>query len=271
MLVDALLLITLAILIGYFALELLRPRGGEDAEAPKRATASRSVEGHWRTAAAGLVVLVVLLLFELPLFITVATALLLTMAAHIFLASRRARQTIAFEVALATALDLMVASLRSGAAILDSIESAAVESVGPTGVMLRDLRDRLRLGEALVPVLDDVVEQYPLEGVRMFAFTLGAHLDSGGSAATSLAEVARAIRDRVDVVRRGNSQSAETQASVVGILGITYGLALMMWRQYPDRVDSFAGSDLGSAFIGLSIVLQAVGLAWIWSITRIEV
>ena len=105
----------------------------------------------------------------------------------------------------------------------------------------------------------------------MFAFTLGAHLDSGGSAATSLAEIARAIRDRIDVIRRSNSQSAETQASVVGILAITYGLALLMWNNYPDRVDKFISSEIGSGFIALTIFLQGLGLFWISRMTKIEV
>ena len=83
--------------------------------------------------------------------------------------------------------------------------------------------------------------------------------------------IARAIRDRIDVVRRASSQSVETQASVVGILAITYGLALLMWNQYPERVEKFAVSEIGRFFIGFSIGLQAIGLLWISRMTRVEV
>ena len=58
---------------------------------------------------------------------------------------------------------------------------------------------------------------------------------------------------------------------VVAVLVITYGLAAMMWNNYPDRFLTFATSELGSMFIGLSIFLQAVGLFWISRISRIEV
>ena len=91
------------------------------------------------------------------------------------------------------------------------------------------------------------------------------------SLATTLSNVGRTIRDRVDVKRRVRSQAVETQVSVVAVLVITYGLAAMMWNNYPDRFLTFATSELGSMFIGLSIFLQAVGLFWISRISRIEV
>ena len=182
-----------------------------------------------------------------------------------------ARRDLAFDLALAAALDLAVASLRSGAALVESLTTAASEARGQVGEMLEELCDRVRLGEPPTTVLDHLSDRYPQEGARLFAFTLASHFDTGGSAATSLAEVSRAIRDRVDVIRRASSQAIETQASVVGILAITYGLAFMMWKQYPDRVEGFATHDLGQAFIGLSIVLQAVGLAWIARMTRVRV
>ncbi|MEL6432147.1 MAG: hypothetical protein AAFR54_23495, partial [Planctomycetota bacterium] len=101
--------------------------------------------------------------------------------------------------------------------------------------------------------------------------TLASHFDSGGSAASSLAQVAKTLRERVDVLRRASSQAVETQASVVGILGITYGLAFLMWSQYPERVEDFVGSSIGLSFVVASVVLQAIGLAWISSMVRVEV
>ena len=111
----------------------------------------------------------------------------------------------------------------------------------------------------------------PVEGFRLFTFTLGAHWRGGGSLASTLSGVGRSIRDRVDVKRRIQSQAVETQASVVGILGVTYGLAYLMYSSYPDRFTTFSTSSIGSMFIVLSIVLQGVGLLWISRLTRIEV
>lgn len=276
---DILIALALVVLVGALVLVLL-PREvpgdglaeeGADSEAVHQAAARAGLSPGWLALGVALATAVTLLLMDLPLTIAGAVALLFGIASHVALGSRAARRDLAFDLALAGALDLVVASLRSGAALVESLATASAEARGDAGEMLSELCDRVRLGERPSVVLESLSEQYPQEGARLFAFTLASHFDSGGSAATSLAEVARAIRDRVDVVRRASSQSVETQASVIGILAITYGLALMMWKQYPERVEGFTGNDLGRSFIGASILLQAVGLAWIARLTRVDV
>ena len=273
---DVLLVLTLAALVAVFLLALW-PRqedgsdegevAGEGARLPRRPGPGLS----WVPMALALVVATALLLMDLPLVIVGVIALFAGIAGHVALSALAMRRETGFELALASALDLVVASLRSGAALVESLGTAASESRNEVGKMMNELCDRVRLGEAAAVVLEDLVERYPQEGARLFAFTLSAHFDSGGSAATSLSEVSRAIRDRIDVVRRATSQTVETQASVVGILAITYGLALLMWNQYPERVEGFASNVLGRSAIAFSILLQALGLAWISRMTKVEV
>ncbi|MEM8709827.1 MAG: type II secretion system F family protein [Planctomycetota bacterium] len=269
---DGLIAVAFAVVLVAFVVVLSRPVEGDTAlSAEEQRVRPSGSGGGWIAVAAAILIATVTLALAGPVGLAIALALLFGVAVHVGVQTLRARREVAFELALASSLDLTVASLRSGAALADSLESAAFESQGKVREMLTGIFDRLRLGEPSTSVLDDTSEEYPYEGVRLFTLTLGAHLDSGGSAATSMGEIARAIRDRVDVIRRTTSQSAETQASVVGILAITYGLAYLMWNQYPDRVETFAASDLGLALICLSIILQAAGIGWIWSMVRVKV
>lgn len=273
---DVLLALTLVVLAAVFIVGVLPERedaveGEEYAVEEARAPRRKGPSFPWLPLAVALFVATLLLVFDLPPVIVAAISLFAGIACHVAQTALAARRETTFELALASALDLVVASLRAGAALVESLGTAAAESRNDVGQMLGELCDRVRLGEAATSVLDDLTERYPQEGARLFAFTLAAHFDSGGSAATSLNEVSRAIRDRIDVVRRATSQTVETQASVIGILGITYGLALLMWNQYPDRVESFVNLPLGRAFIGFSIFLQAMGLAWISRMTKVEV
>lgn len=184
------------------------------------------------------------------------------------LATRRMSR---FEAQLAESIDLMVSTLRAGGGLTDALDGAAREIGRPLRDYLQELLDRIRLGERPEEVLTSLERRVPLESFRLFTLTLAAHWQGGGSLATTLSNVGRTIRDRVDVKRRVRSQAVETQVSVVAVLVITYGLAAMMWNNYPDRFLTFATSELGSMFIGLSIFLQAVGLFWISRISRIEV
>ena len=136
---------------------------------------------------------------------------------------------------------------------------------------MHELIERIRLGERPESVLTSLEERVPLESLRLFTFTLGAHWQGGGSLATTLSNVGRTIRDRFEVARRVRGQAVETEVSVVGVMVVTYSLALLMWNNYPDRVELFATSELGSMFIGFTIVMQGFGIFWISRVTRIEV
>lgn len=272
---DALIALALLALLAGFVMVLRAPQeddGSPDVAArPPRAPAGGLGGRSWIAVAFAAAVALGLLLIDLPPMIVAAVALLAWIIAAVALRAWAARRDTAFELALAAALDLVVASLRAGAALVESLSTAADEARGEVGEMLTELCERVRLGEPAPEVLDEIVIEHPQEGTRLFAFTLRSHFDSGGSAATSLGGVARAIRDRVDVIRRASAQAVETQASVIGILAITYGLALLMWTQYPERVEVFAESAIGRSAIGASILLQAVGLAWITRMARVEV
>ena len=273
---DLLLIATLGVLIAVFVGALLPRKEGEAAVAGPDPDA-----GIW-TGGRGNVALVWALvtgtLCALALAVTGLAALkagaigvLVGVVTHVALGILSSRRDLALELSVAAAVDLVVASLRAGAALVESISTAAAETRGPAAGILKELAERLRLGESAHSVLGDLSRRHPQEGVRLFAFALTSHFDSGGSAASSLSNVSRSIRDRADVVRRTASQAIETQASIVGIVVSTYGLAFLMWQQYPERVEGFAPSEAGSGLIGLSIVLQAIGLAWVQRMTRAEV
>ncbi len=185
-----------------------------------------------------------------------------------FIAAQRVAR---LESQLADSVDLMVSTLRAGGGLTDALSSAAQEAGRPLRGYLHELIERIRLGERPESVLTSLEERVPLESLRLFTFTLGAHWQGGGSLATTLSNVGRTIRDRFEVARRVRGQAVETEVSVVGVMVVTYSLALLMWNNYPDRVELFATSELGSMFIGFTIVMQGFGIFWISRVTRIEV
>ncbi len=176
-----------------------------------------------------------------------------------------------FELELTEAIDLMVSTLRAGGGLSDALTSAIRESRRPLRSILQEVLDRIQVGEDPESVLANLEKRVSLESFRLFSFTLSTHWSGGGSLATTLSNVGRTIRDRVDVLRRVKSQAIESQVSAILVLLITYGLALLSWASYPDRFEVFVSSELGAMFIAAAIFAQAVGLFWITMMTRIEV
>ena len=180
------------------------------------------------------------------------------------------QRSLKIESQLATALDLMVGALSAGAGITEAIESAARETQEPLKTELLEVLGRIRYGEAPQRVWNDFTIRIPLETFRLFAFTMAVHGEVGGSLAPTLASVGRSIRDRIEISRRIRAQSTEAQGSVVGIVCITYFLALMMWRANPASFEEFLTSAIGANFVGAALVLQAIGLLWITKLAQLR-
>ena len=255
---DLLLIATLGVLIAVFVGALL-PRKEEEA-AVARPAPDAGIRTGGRGNGALVWALVTGSLCALALAVTGLAALqagaigvLLGVVTRWLSASSRAAGTSPTRPSVAAAVDLVVASLRAGATLVENISTAAAEtracSRDPRGA--RRTRAARRVGplRARRPRTPASPGRRPPRRLRP-----DLALRQRGKCGLVPSNVSRSIRDSTDVVRRTASQAIETQASIVGIVAITYGLAFLMWQQYPERVEGFAAS-VGSGLIGLSIVL----------------
>lgn len=180
------------------------------------------------------------------------------------------RRELAVEEQVADAIDILVSALRAGTGLVDGLTIAAHEARKPMKRVLEEIVNRLRLGDDPEIVFRDFGRRVPLESTELLAFTLSVHWNVGGSLAPALATVGQGTRHRIEFSRRVRSQATEGRASVVGMLGITYMLALLMWKAYPDRFDAFFASSIGIGLTAAVVILEGVGLVWMSLLTRIR-
>jgi Flp pilus assembly protein TadB len=200
--------------------------------------------------------------------ISAAAGLLAAVLGYLVEETLASRQTGRIEAQLATAIDLLVASLRAGSAISIAFDLAQHETKPPLRPYLREIVGRMRLGEEPRAVIGALADHVPLDTFRLFAQSLTAHWEVGGSLATTLATVGRTIRDRVELSRRTRTQTVEANLSVAAIMALSYLLGFLMWRANPERMVAFLTSGTGSRVVALVIALQAVGLLWMSRIAR---
>jgi tight adherence protein B len=166
------------------------------------------------------------------------------------------------ETQLSEAIDLLVASLQAGAAVLAGFEAALRDARPPLRAYLQEVVGRVRLGEDPRGVIMSMADQVPLETFRLFAMSLAIHWEVGGSLASTLATVGRTVRDRIELERRVRAQGVEANLSVGIVLVITYVLFYLMWRSSPERLDAFLSSGVGTELVAIVVGLQAIGLVW---------
>lgn len=180
------------------------------------------------------------------------------------------RLTLKIETQLADAIDLMVGSLRAGAGVLQSLETAVDESRYPLKPQLEEVLGRIRYGDSPQIVFRGLTARVPLETFRLFASALSVHGEVGGSLAPTLASVGRAIRDRIELSRRIRSMTVQSRTSIISVLAVTAFIGLLMWRTDPERMEVFLGTTYGSAFFSGAVILQGVGVFWCSALSRLK-
>jgi len=174
------------------------------------------------------------------------------------------------ESQLADAIDLMIASLRAGSALLASLEAAVHEARQPLRSELENVVARIRLGEDPRHAVRELSARIPLESFRLFAHSLLVHWETGGSLASSLRTVGKTVRDRLEISRRISAQAVESQISVVAVMAIAYGLTVFMLNSNPEPLKKLVYSQIGAYIAAGVMTLQAIGMVWIWRMSRIR-
>lgn len=174
------------------------------------------------------------------------------------------------ESQLADAIDVMIGAVRAGSSSTGALEAAAKTARQPLRAQLDTVLGRIRLGDNTREVVNDMARNVPLETFRLFAFTFGVHWEAGGSLAPALRTAARTIRDRIEVSRRMRAQTSESTASLIGITCIVYAFGYVMWKMYPQRLEGFIGTSIGTLAIAGAILFQAIGFLWVGRLMRFK-
>jgi len=252
---------------------LLEPPGGS---AARQRVAVRAVQTfparyRWLPPATGAALASVLWAWVgLPLPIAAASGLLIGVLVGLLEEQQATEQEALIEAQLGVAIGLLVGALRAGSSLLAAFESAIEETGAPLRPYFLEVAGRIRLGDDPRVAVSDLQTRVPIESFRLFGTALAIHWDVGGSLATTLTTVGQTIRDRVELGRRVRAQGVEASASVAVVLLISYGLAFLMWRTNPARMEAFATMPIGVLLITGAVMLQAVGLIWMSRLSRSE-
>ncbi|MCR9245728.1 MAG: type II secretion system F family protein [bacterium] len=182
-----------------------------------------------------------------------------------------ASRSVRIEGQLADALDLLGSSVAAGVGLVEALDGVVRESRGPLRQVLGAAAERLRLGDDPQRVFEEAWATLPVPAFRLLTHYLSVQWQSGGALAPGLHAIAETVRDRVNLSRRVHGQSAEARFSVLGILAVVYGIALLAWTNNPERVTAFLGSGIGGGIAAACVLLQAGGVIWMARLTRIEV
>ncbi|PQO27297.1 pilus assembly protein TadB [Blastopirellula marina] len=178
------------------------------------------------------------------------------------------RQAAQLEEQLAEAIDLMIGTLGAGAGLSTSMSVVIEELRDPLRGLFQELLGRINFGDDARLVFAQLAARVPLDTYLLFASALSVHWEVGGNLTPTLSAVGQTIRDRLEIARRIRSNATQSDISTIAILGLTYFIALVMWRNSPDQMEAFVTSPTGEFFVAGSMLLQAVGIVWMHWMSR---
>jgi len=165
-------------------------------------------------------------------------------------------------------LDMMIPMLRSGAGAMVAMSTATEQIQAPMQQQISWCVRRIQLGDRGTDVFRKLSQRIPSDVVELFCTTMAVHGETGGSLAPILVSVNRVARDRQEIARRIRSNIAQSQFSTVAVLCLIYFVAAILWFDRPDQVEAFVTSEIGSIAVAGTVVLQAVGIMWMNTMSK---
>jgi tight adherence protein B len=143
-----------------------------------------------------------------------------------FLAARRKKK---FTDNFATAIDIIVRSVKTGLPTNEALRIVAREVPNPVGSEFHNLVESLKVGVTLEQAMKRMMESMPTTEVGFFAIVMTIQAKSGGNLSEALGNLAFVLRDRKRLQGKIKAMSSEAKASAMiigslppGVMGIVY-------------------------------------------------
>lgn len=181
------------------------------------------------------------------------------------------RRTARFQAQFPDILDLMAASLESGAGVPQALELVVAEADEPAASEFARVLSATRLGTSLTAALQDMSVRL---GSRDLAWTVQAiavQQRTGGRLAEVLRIVAGVMRSREEVRRELSALTAEGKLSAYILAGLPVFFALFLALVQPEYLRPLYTSALGVVMLLVAAVSVVISFLVMLRIVKIEV
>jgi tight adherence protein B len=181
------------------------------------------------------------------------------------------KRRVAFEEQFPGVLDLIAASLESGASVVRALELVVEEADEPTASEFGRVLAATRMGTELADALAVMSERLGSRDVDWTVQAITVQQRTGGKLAEILRIVARTMRGRAEVTRELQTLTVEGRMSAVILGALPFLIALVLLLVNPGYLTPLFHQTLGLVMVTLAGVLMLVGFVWMKRIVRVEV
>ena len=175
-----------------------------------------------------------------------------------------------FNDQLASMLQLLSNSLKTGYAIDRAIETVAAKSQPPTSTEFERVTTEITLGTSVEDALSALLLRINSPDLEFIVTAILLHVRVGGNLAEVLDNISDTLRDRLQTKRDMSVLTAQSRASASIITGLPILLALGLYVFVPGYYAPMTNNWIGYAMLGLAGLLILIGNVLIQRMTSLE-
>ncbi len=165
---------------------------------------------------------------------------------------------------------LIARSLRAGLSLEQALTLVGNQGVEPLATEFRKANDQIQLGLTIPLAMEIMSKRLQVPDFNAFVSTINLYSATGGNLPLLLDRLAASMRDQNQFRAFFRSATALGRISSLFIAGagplFFFGYALFD----PEFTNFYLGSQVGITILVMAVILESIGLFWLWSIIRIE-
>lgn len=184
-----------------------------------------------------------------------------------YLQRRRQQQ---FSDQLASMLQLLSNSLKTGYAIDRALETVAAKSQPPVSTEFERVSTEITLGTSVEDALSGLLLRINSPDLEFIVTAILLHIRVGGNLAEVLDNISDTLRDRLQTKRDMSVLTAQSRASASIITGLPILLALGLYVFVPGYYAPMTSTWVGYALLGFAGFMVLIGNLLIQRMTSLE-
>jgi len=181
------------------------------------------------------------------------------------------KRRVAFEAQFPDVLDLIAASLESGASVAHALQLVVDEADEPAAGEFSRVLTATRMGAPLPEALEEAAVRIGSSDLDWTVTAITVQQRTGGKLAEILRVVARTMRDRAETKRELSALTVEGRLSAYILGGLPFALASFLLATNREYLAPLYRDPVGLTLVIGASVLMLFGFVWMRRIVRVEV
>jgi tight adherence protein B len=174
-----------------------------------------------------------------------------------FLTARRKKK---FTEHFASAIDVVVRSVKSGLPTNEALRIVARESPNPVGSEFHNLVESLKVGVTMEQALKRMMESMPTSEVGFFAIVMTIQGKSGGNLSEALGNLSGVLRDRKRLQGKIKAMSSEAKASAMIIGSLPPAVMGIVYMTTPKYISLLFTERAGNLMLAACVFWMFTGI-----------